>query len=87
MIEDLNQNSDLTVKLNNQSKICKILQQSADIIIGNSELIGGSENETEDPKIIAEKIKIMLEECKASLEKLQQEKESAIEDFLEELSG
>ncbi len=31
ILEELNQHKDLTVKLNNQSKLCKILQQSPDI--------------------------------------------------------
>ena len=31
ILEELNLHTDLTVKLNNQSKLCKILQQSPDI--------------------------------------------------------
>lgn len=31
LIEELNQHSDLTVKLNNQSKICKILETNDDL--------------------------------------------------------
>lgn len=37
ILEELNQHTDLTVKLNNQSKLCKILQQSPDIRVIASE--------------------------------------------------
>lgn len=33
LIEELNQHSDLTVKLNNQSKICKILETNDDLMM------------------------------------------------------
>ena len=36
MIESLNQSTDLTVKLNNQSKLCKILEANDDFNFGAS---------------------------------------------------
>lgn len=35
LLEELNAHTDLTVKLNNQSKICKILQGSPDIRVSD----------------------------------------------------
>ncbi len=36
LIEELNSHPDLTVKLNNQSKICKILESNEDFINTNT---------------------------------------------------
>ena len=62
LIEELNSHQDLTVKLNNQSKICK-KKEMANL----------------DPEI-----KDLLDKCRIELEKLNEEKEQAIVDFLEE---
>ncbi len=85
LIDELNSNADLTVKLNNQSKICKILQQSPDIHLQSI-----SETEPYEPMETTSqarlRIKSMLESCKKELEALQAEKDQAVEDFLESLA-
>ena len=73
ILEELNLHTDLTVKLNNQSKLCKILQQSPDIKV---EQLDQSQRA----------IKGLLEDSKRQLEQLQQDKETAIEEFLEILA-
>ena len=75
ILEELNLHTDLTVKLNNQSKLCKILQQSPDIKVEQQQL---------DQSQRA--IKGLLEESKKQLEQLQQDKETAIEELLEMLA-
>ena len=59
------------MKLNNQSKICKILQQSPDIKVADSTV---ADTETIEP-LATDRIKSMLEECKKELESLQGQKE------------
>ena len=76
ILEELNLHTDLTVKLNNQSKLCKILQQSPDIKVEQHQLDQSSQKA----------IKGLLEDSKKKLEQLQQDKETAVEEFLEMLA-
>ena len=75
ILEELNLHTDLTVKLNNQSKLCKILQQSPDIKV--DAVVHNYLDQSQQA------IKGLLEDSKKQLEQLQQEKETTIEEFLE----
>lgn len=75
LVDELNGHSDLTIKLNNQSKICNIFSKSGKTA-GAKKKIDAKEL---DPEILT-----ILEANKKELERLQEEKESAIEEFLDE---
>ena len=75
LVDELNGHSDLTIKLNNQAKICNIFSKNAKTT-GAKKKIDAKEL---DPEILT-----ILEANKKELERLQEEKESAIEEFLDE---
>lgn len=65
LIDELNSNADLTLKLSNQSKICRILQQSPDINLQSVSVSVNEASSAADTTIQArERIKTMLEACK-----------------------
>jgi len=74
LIEELNQHSDLTVKLNNQSKLCKILETHQPPEAQPAALL---------PQQPDTRIKEIMDRCREELLRLQQEKEKAVEEFLE----
>lgn len=88
MIEELNAHTDLTVKLSNQSKLCKILELSPPEVVqtSSSRLEDASPEEPSDFIAVGARVKALLDDCKNQLEKLQSEKEQAIEEFLEHLA-
>lgn len=73
LVQELNQHQDLTVKLNNQSKICNIFKKG-----------GKSTAKKIDQKFLDPQIQQVLDKCRIELEKLQEQKEQAVEEFLEE---
>ena len=92
LLDELNSHTDLTVKLSNQSKICKILQSSQNIRILPPSPSTDDPSQPDSPVLgettshATSRIKAMLEDCKMELEKLQSEKETAIDNFLESLT-
>ena len=74
MVDELNGHSDLTVKLNNQSKICNIFSKSSKVSNMKKKI---------DTKMLEPEILSILEANRKELERLQEEKESAIEEFLD----
>lgn len=91
LLDELNSHTDLTVKLSNQSKICKILQSSPAIRILPST---DDPSQSDSPRTVlgettsegTARITAMLEACKTELETLYREKETAIDNFLESLT-
>ena len=75
LVDELNGHSDLTIKLNNQSKICNIFSKSGKTAQAKKKI----ETKELDPEILQ-----ILEANRKELERLQEEKESAIEEFLDE---
>jgi hypothetical protein len=75
MIEELNSHADLTVKLTNQSRIYKILQQTPPEAKPKEESMLAQMNPAEISALAHEKIKSLVEESKKQLEALQSEKE------------
>ena len=63
LIEEMNSHQDLTVKLNNQSKICSIFSKNA------KQATGSALTKKKDVNIDPE-IKELLEKCRIDLEKL-----------------
>ena len=61
LIDELNQHSDLTVKLNNQSKICKILETNDDFGLKNQQQTADT---NEDQKNVDLKVKDIMDSCK-----------------------
>lgn len=81
LIEEMNQHSDLTVKLSNQAKLCKIFTKGG----------GPSKNTSlmkrkleENLKNLDPEIKKIFNDCRIELEALQQQKELAIDEFIEQ---
>lgn len=77
----MNQHSDLTVKLSNQAKLCKIFTKGG----------GPSKNTSlmkrkleENLKNLDPEIKKIFNDCRIELEALQQQKELAIDEFIEQ---
>lgn len=97
-MEELNQHTDLTVKLNNQSKLCKMLETNDDFFAAKgqsdqstaqSTLLATSAagveqlNEAQQERIKELTIIDLMDRCKGELQGLQEAKEKAIEEFLE----
>lgn len=72
LLMELNNHQDLTVKLNNQSKICNIFKK------GHRTNFMSNKKLELDPQIAT-----IMEKCKSQLELLQTQKEEAIDKFLE----
>ena len=85
LVSELNQNEDLNVKLNNHSKICKILHNNDE-----QPKTGGQPSAAADVKglirqsEIDAKFKEIMKKCKDDLEQILEEREKAIEEFLEQ---
>jgi phage-related protein len=75
LVNELNQHQDLTVKLNNQSKICNIFKKNKQINLMNKKF----ESKNLDPQL-----QEILDKCRLELEALQEQKEEAIDEFLEQ---
>ena len=71
MLEEFNQLTDLTVKLNSQLKICKILEANHDEYQPDASSEGKS-------------VRQLMDECREQLQKLSKEKEQDTEAYLEE---
>ena len=78
IIDELNQHQDLTIKLSNNSKIVSIFTKKSK---GNSLMKKKLDSNLEklDPQILA-----ILKKCKDDLEELQEQKEEASDQFMEE---
>ena len=78
LLDELNSHADLTVKLSNQSKICKILQSSPAIRILPPSPSTDDPSQSDSPRTVlgettseaTARITAMLEACKTELEKL-----------------
>jgi len=81
LIEELNQHSDLTVKLSNQAKLCKIFSKTGTSTKNTSLMKRKLEQNLQnlDPEI-----KKIFNNCRAELETLQQQKEQAVDEFIEQ---
>jgi hypothetical protein len=76
LISELNNNEDLTVKLNNQSKICKLL-------LGNEkDDANGSQEEKTDQKI-KQTIREIMDSAKIELQNLKDELEAEKDEYLD----
>lgn len=75
LVNELNQHQDLTVKLNNQSKICNIFKKTKQANLMNKKF----ESKHLDPQL-----QEILDKCRLELEALQEQKEEAIDEFLEQ---
>lgn len=70
LVNEINAHQDLTVKLNNQSKICNIFSKGSKAKITDKRVM--------DPEIIE-----LMDKCRRELESLQADKEAAVDEFLE----
>ena len=75
----MNSHQDLTVKLNNQSKLLSIFTKPSK---GQTSIL--KKKIDENLKNLDPEIKKIIENCKNELEALQDKKEEAIDEFLEE---
>lgn len=75
LVNELNQHQDLTVKLNNQSKICNIFKKGHKNSLIQKKL---------EKKVLDPQIQQILDKCRLELENLQEQKEEAIDEFLEQ---
>lgn len=75
LVNELNEHKDLTVKLNNQSKICNIFKKNNRQSLAARKL----EKQNLDPQL-----QEILDKCRQELESLQSQKEEEIDNFLEE---
>lgn len=81
LIDELNQHSDLTVKLSNQAKLCKIFSKTGTTAKNSSLMKRKLEQNLQnlDPEI-----KKIFQDCRIELEALQQQKEQAVDEFIEQ---
>eukprot|EP00347_Sterkiella_histriomuscorum_P022847 403336929 len=98
LVEELNKCSDIQVKLSNLIKMCKVLETNDDQFFFENQPIkveAVQENQSldldpENSQIIAEKAQEspnrLMEKCRDALQKLVDEKDKEIEEFLEKLS-
>ena len=74
LVDELNQHQDLTVKLNNQSKICNIFKKGHKNTLMLKKL---------DKKLLDPELQAILDKCRLELVKLQEQKEEQVDEFLE----
>lgn len=70
LIEELNQHSDLTVKLNNQSKICKILETNDDFLAKAASTPAAQETKTPEEVKQDLGVREIMDKCKEELQRL-----------------
>ena len=81
LVSELNQNEDLNVKLNNHSKICKILETTND----DSPTANPAAAKIKPRQTLFDaQFKEIMESCKKQLQEILEQREKAIEEFLEQ---
>lgn len=81
LIDELNQHTDLTVKLSNQAKICKIFAGTGTSSKNTSLMKRKLE---QNLKNVDPEIKQIFNTCKAELQAIQQKKDDAIDEYIDQ---